>query len=190
MDVRVQLLRQKDLPCWVFPEGHNPLLTPEEIAAAAEAAKAKAAAEEQSAVAGGAAAALEGLKGVDEDKLAQLLAEALQKEANAANPNKMAGKSDVSVAVKQEVKLEGELKEEVKDEAKQAQGLIKLEETSQGLGIVPGPVGIKRPAQEDELDAEDKKRRMRKQESPQLSIDDLNTEVGGCGNTLYLKIEI
>ena len=58
MDVHVQLLRQAQLPAWVFPEGHNPMAPPvkeEEVPAAG----------------------LEALKGVDEEKLAQLGAKAV-----------------------------------------------------------------------------------------------------------------
>jgi len=185
--VCVQLIRQKDLPPWVFPEGRNPLLSPEEAAAIAAAkAEAKAAAGEKLVREAGATSALEGLKGVDEDKLAQLLAEALQKEAAAASKIAVVTSGDV---VKQEVKAEGEVKEEeVKEEDGAVRALrpVKMEEEAllPSSSAAPASVtaGIKRhaevEAEDDAAGDERKKRTLMQPASPQTSVDDLNTEVG------------
>lgn len=157
--MHVQLLRQAQLPAWVFPEGHNPMVPAE--------------------VPGG--SGLDALKGVDENKLAQLLAEALQRQqaAEGGGVKKEEGKDDVKAEVKQEVK------EEVKKEEEDAEGAAR----AGGKASTSG----KRPAEEAGLAGTDDGRGAPEQQQPQKrpkamepaspqtsGMDDVMPEVFAC----------
>ena len=166
MDVHVQLLRQAQLPAWVFPEGHNPMAPPvkeEEVPAAG----------------------LEALKGVDEEKLAQLLAEALQRQAaegGAVKKEEEEGAVGIKEEVKEEVKQE-EVKEERADGG--AAAARDGEEAYTSAAAAAADTAGKRPAEKAGLDRQGEpeqiqKKRVKAMEaaSPQTSgMDDAMPEV-------------
>ncbi|GAX76367.1 hypothetical protein CEUSTIGMA_g3813.t1 [Chlamydomonas eustigma] len=128
MDVKVQLLRQRDLPAWVFPEGINPLLPDlpeikqEQILANGKSVEVKDVVVKNEPAAGSAedlltAGLMDGLAGLGQEHLAELLAAALKKEAeNLATKLKGrdAASNDIDSSafqIKQEVELKVQSRE-------------------------------------------------------------------------------